>query len=194
MREKSKEIFTYIKTTFPKLNLIGFKEEEKFYEEHFLDIISFFEQDSLELKPILVDMGCGGGFPLIPLKLLYPEKILLGIDSKKKKIEAVKKIKENFHIDVHPYSFRFEEILFDQPCSLFFKVVGEIKKILPLLNIQTPCDLYFFKGLKEESKFFIYDYKFLDQTRRVHLIKDYKSITLRTSFENKKLVKISTLF
>ena len=78
------------------------KNDEKFlYEKHFYDSLGiklFFEKYKIEKAEIL-DIGCGGGFPCVPIAIEYPEIKITGIDSIRKKIASVQVIKESLNLE-----------------------------------------------------------------------------------------------
>jgi 16S rRNA (guanine527-N7)-methyltransferase len=49
---------------------------------------------SLVLKPgmLVVDIGCGGGFPSVPLAIMFPETKFHAVDSINKKLTVVKEV------------------------------------------------------------------------------------------------------
>lgn len=79
-----------------KINLISRKQES--IEKNLLDSIYFLTKHKLKGNEHIIDVGTGGGFPGIPLKILYPELKLTLLDSTQKKINAVNDIilKMNF--------------------------------------------------------------------------------------------------
>lgn len=102
---KTKEFYSdYIKVFLEqnaKLNLISKKDEQFLWEKHIFDslaIENFFEKYGRDFKTML-DFGTGGGFPSIPAALAYPELSVTALDSIRKKINAVKEIKEALNIN-----------------------------------------------------------------------------------------------
>ena len=80
-----------------KHNLISKNDEKFLYEKHIFDSLSirlFFEKYNITSASIL-DIGCGGGFPCVPVAVEFPEMNITGIDSIRKKIGSVNTIKEN---------------------------------------------------------------------------------------------------
>lgn len=80
-----------------KINLISRKSES--IEEHILNSIFFLKKFNFENMKSFADMGTGGGFPGIPLKILYPELQLLLIDSIQKKVNVLKDISEKMNFE-----------------------------------------------------------------------------------------------
>lgn len=73
-----------------KINLISRKSTT--IEDHILNSIFFLTKYDFRRIRSMADIGTGGGFPGIPLKILYPEINLTLIDSIKKKMTAVEDI------------------------------------------------------------------------------------------------------
>ena len=77
-----------------KHNLISKNDEKFLYEKHFYDSLGiklFFEKYDIKEGQIL-DIGCGGGFPCVPIAMEYPNFNITGIDSIRKKISSVEVI------------------------------------------------------------------------------------------------------
>jgi 16S rRNA (guanine527-N7)-methyltransferase len=70
-----------------RINLISRKDMENLYERHILHSLG-----------IAKDVGTGGGFPLVPLAVLFPDCNFHGIDGIGKKITAVKGVVEGLGI------------------------------------------------------------------------------------------------
>lgn len=84
-----------------KHNLISKNDEKFLYEKHIFDSLSigkFFEKYGITSARIL-DIGCGGGFPCVPVAVEFPEMKITGIDSIRKKINSVIAIKEQLNLD-----------------------------------------------------------------------------------------------
>lgn len=83
-----------------KLNLISKNDEKFLYEKHIYDSLSiklFFKKYNIKNAEIL-DIGCGGGFPCVPVAIEFPKFTIDGVDSIKKKITAVQTIKESLNL------------------------------------------------------------------------------------------------
>ena len=82
-----------------KLNLISKNDEKVLYEKHIYDSLAIKLADLLTDGQSLLDIGCGGGFPCVPIAIEYPRVNVTGIDSIRKKINAVNNIKETLNIE-----------------------------------------------------------------------------------------------
>lgn len=75
-----------------KINVISRKDLEHFYERHVLHSLAIATQFDFPPGSSVLDLGCGGGFPGIPLAILYPETKFHLVDSIQKKIKVVKEV------------------------------------------------------------------------------------------------------
>ena len=92
-----------------KINLISRKTTST--ENHILNSIFFLSKYELKGNEKVIDIGTGGGFPGIPLKILYPDLKVTLLDSIKKKTTVVKDICEKLGFsDVDVIWGRAEEI------------------------------------------------------------------------------------
>jgi len=79
-----------------KVNLISRKSPK--IEEHILNSIFFLTKYKFDKITSIADIGTGGGFPGIPLKIMFPEIEFVLIDSIQKKISAVNDIIEKMDL------------------------------------------------------------------------------------------------
>jgi len=73
-----------------KINLTAIKEPLLIAEKHFIDSIA--ATSFLGNETCLIDMGSGGGFPGIPIKIMRPSLKVVLIDSSRKKVNFLKHI------------------------------------------------------------------------------------------------------
>lgn len=97
--------FTKYKEAFleqnAKLNLISKNDEKFLFEKHIYDSLAiklFVDKYKID-KGSILDIGCGGGFPCVPISIEFPEFTITGIDSIRKKINAINELKEQLHLD-----------------------------------------------------------------------------------------------
>jgi 16S rRNA (guanine527-N7)-methyltransferase len=77
-----------------RVNLISRKDFEHLYERHILHSLGIAKVVQFKRGTRIVDVGTGGGFPLVPLAILFPQCTFHGIDGTGKKIMAVKGVIE----------------------------------------------------------------------------------------------------
>lgn len=94
-----------------QINVISRKDIDLLYERHVLHslgiakVISFLPQENI------LDVGTGGGFPGIPLAILFPETHFHLVDSIGKKIKVVKEVSQTIGLNnVKASHARAEEI------------------------------------------------------------------------------------
>lgn len=142
-----------LKTKLAGLNLTKILDADEFYNKQILDSINpylqseFFKEKIAETK-IVVDVGFGGGFPLLPLAKLLPDVQFIGVESRRKKVDAVKLIAEELKIpNVTTVHSRLEDFHFDRPCVITFKAVGTVADYLPIISANNDkMSVFFYKG------------------------------------------------
>jgi 16S rRNA (guanine527-N7)-methyltransferase len=82
-----------------RINLISRREEERVWQNHILHSVSLLFKLKLVDSPWVMDLGCGGGLPGIPLKILLPNSQFVLLDSTRKKVTAVQDMIGRLGID-----------------------------------------------------------------------------------------------
>tara|TARA_X000000950_G_scaffold268786_1_gene346696 strand:+ start:580 stop:1197 length:618 start_codon:yes stop_codon:yes gene_type:complete len=77
-----------------KINVISRKDMDAFYERHVLHSLGIAKVISFQSNTHILDVGTGGGFPGIPLAILFPEVQFELIDSIGKKVKVVKEVSQ----------------------------------------------------------------------------------------------------
>lgn len=77
-----------------KINLISRKDIDDLYLKHVLHSLAIAKVQRFEPGTSVLDVGTGGGFPGIPLAILFPETRFYLIDVILKKINVVKAVAE----------------------------------------------------------------------------------------------------
>lgn len=75
-----------------KINVISRKDIDNFYLHHVLHSLCIATNFSFTPEDNILDLGCGGGFPGIPLAIFFPEVTFHLVDSINKKLIVVQEI------------------------------------------------------------------------------------------------------
>ncbi|MBI9035650.1 MAG: 16S rRNA (guanine(527)-N(7))-methyltransferase RsmG [Bacteroidales bacterium] len=82
-----------------KINLISRKDFDQLYTRHILHSLSIAKVVSFKAGTEIMDVGTGGGFPGIPLAIMFPQSDFYLIDSIGKKIKAVNGVKDDLGLE-----------------------------------------------------------------------------------------------
>lgn len=152
MKEFSKKYLDLLTNEFSGINLTRIEGPEDFFNKQIMDSVlpeihSEIFKKALEKTKILVDIGFGGGFPVLPLAFTNPDKKFYGLDARAKKAQVVTKIANSLGLNnVKLLHQRFEEIIFDRDAVVTFKAVGKVSELLPRLKTNKTLYVFFYKG------------------------------------------------
>jgi len=76
------------------MNLTAITEWEEVIDKHFIDSISLIKACDLSGDKYVLDLGCGAGFPGIPLKIAFPNLKIVLLDSLNKRILFLQEVIE----------------------------------------------------------------------------------------------------
>ena len=96
LTEKQIEQFTDLQQLYQhwnaQINVISRKNMDALYTNHILHSLAIAKVIQFEKGTKILDIGTGGGFPGIPLAILFPEVDFLLVDSIGKKIKVVNQV------------------------------------------------------------------------------------------------------
>ena len=115
LTEEQKERFDALGALYTewnsKINVISRKDIDELYTRHILHSLAIAKVCTFEAGAKIVDIGCGGGFPTIPLAILFPEVEFTAVDSIGKKITVVREIATALGLkNVTPVNARIEAV------------------------------------------------------------------------------------
>lgn len=96
LSEKQNEQFTLLYDLYydwnNKINVISRKDIENLYLHHVLHSLAIAKVINFRPGTTIMDMGCGGGFPGIPLAIMFPDVEFHLVDSIGKKVRVASEI------------------------------------------------------------------------------------------------------
>ena len=100
---KQKEQFLLLEDIYKywnkRINIISRKDIDRLYQNHILHSLAISKVIDFKSNTKVIDVGTGGGFPGIPLAVLFPEVNFFLVDSIGKKIKVVNEICKNINLD-----------------------------------------------------------------------------------------------
>jgi len=191
--EKFKKLETLYKDWNLKINVVSRKDIDELYLRHVLHALAIAKVIQFKEGSKLLDVGTGGGFPGIPLAILFPECSFHLVDSIAKKIKVVEEVVvglgltnvKTTHARVEDINGKYDFIV-SRAVAAMPTFVHWIKgKIAKKQNHDIKNGILYLKGgdLTEELK----DYK----TATIYNLSDYYT---EAFFETKKLVHLPLKF
>jgi 16S rRNA (guanine527-N7)-methyltransferase len=94
-----------------QINVVSRKEFDAFYERHVLHSLAIAKFIQFQPATRVLDLGTGGGFPGVPLAILFPDVTFTLVDSIGKKIKVVNEVCHELNIqNVKAFHLRVEEV------------------------------------------------------------------------------------
>ena len=113
-----------------KINVISRKDIDNFYLHHVLHSLTITTQFEFEKGSSIMDLGCGGGFPGIPLAIFFPETEFYMVDSINKKLNVVKEIAASIGLNnITVMHTRAEEIKDRKFDTVVSRAVAPLKEL-----------------------------------------------------------------
>ena len=197
LTEDQLEKFTKLKDLYKdwnlKINVVSRKDIDEIYLRHALHSLGIAKVQQFQPGSTVMDVGTGGGFPGIPLAILFPETQFHLVDSIGKKIKVVNEVKEGLGLEnVKTSNCRVEEID-DQYDFIVSRAVAQMEtfvrwvkgKIKKKSNHELKNGILYLKGgdLSEELAKY--------ETAKIYNLSDYFE---EDFFETKKVVHLPMKF
>lgn len=110
-KEKFAKLYDVYKEWNDQINVVSRKDFDNFYEKHVLHSLGIAMCIDFKEESDILDVGTGGGFPGIPLAIMFPESHFFLCDSIGKKIKVVNGVIESLGLtNVTAQQIRAEEI------------------------------------------------------------------------------------
>ena len=110
-----------------KINVISRKDMDNFYLHHVLHSLAIAKVQPFKSMAEILDVGTGGGFPGIPLAIMFPNAKFHLIDSIGKKIKVVQNVAEQLGLD----NVRAEQVRAEQLHTEYDFIVSRAVTDLP---------------------------------------------------------------
>lgn len=131
-------------------NVTALKTESDICSRHFVDSLYPLKYDLIPQNARVIDIGCGAGFPGLPLKLLRPDIEIHFVDSTEKKLRFTKSVSDRFSLDAKVHPARAEELVAAGHREAYDVVVSRAVAALPVL-----CELCL-PFVKKDGSFIAY--------------------------------------
>ncbi|GAB1357525.1 16S rRNA (guanine(527)-N(7))-methyltransferase RsmG [Cloacibacterium normanense] len=146
LTDQQKSQFQQLETLYKewneKINVISRKDIDEFYERHVLHSLGIAKIMEFADGTKVLDIGTGGGFPGIPLAILFPNVEFTLVDSIGKKITIVNAVAESLGLkNVKAYHERAE------------KIKDKFHFVVSRAVTQMPVFLRWLKGKFEKEQF-----------------------------------------
>ena len=172
-----------------KVNLISRKDIKFLYTRHVLHSLAISKIVKFKNQSSILDVGTGGGFPGIPLAILFPKSKFHLIDRTYKKVKVVSSICEDLNLT----NVKVEQICASELEGFYDFVVS--RAVTKMQNFANLVKFNFKRESKHEIKNGILYLKGGNLNRELNSFSDAKVYELKdffsdSFFETKKLVHI----
>lgn len=143
-----------------QINLSAIRDAEGVYVKHILDSLELLHIFSFKEGQVVCDLGTGWGFPLLPLAIENPKVSFVGMDARKKKIDAIGsmiadyKLQEDWLENVYLVWSRVEEYKGSQFDVVMARAVAHVEVLIPWMMqiVKKGWTLILYKEYKKEEK------------------------------------------
>ena len=174
-----------------QINVISRKDIDHLYERHVLHSLAIAKVIQFKPKTTILDVGTGGGFPGIPLAILFPETSFMLIDSISKKIKVVSEVASALnlrnvtaeHIRVENVNQKFDFVV-SRAVTAFPRFVSMVRtKISSQNNNDLSNGILYLKGGDFEEE--------IEPFRKQIQVYELQSFFQEEFFETKRLIHMT---
>ncbi len=174
-----------------QINVISRKDIEQLYERHVLHSLSIAKVIQFKPQTTVLDVGTGGGFPGIPLAILFPETSFMLIDSIGKKIKVVNEVASALgltnvtaeHIRVEEVKQKFDFVV-SRAVTAFPRFISMARtKIASQSKNDLPNGILYLKGGDFDEE--------IEPFRKQIQVYELQSFFQEEFFETKRLIHMS---
>lgn len=174
-----------------QINVISRKDIEQLYERHVLHSLAIAKVIRFRPGTTILDVGTGGGFPGIPLAILFPETSFMLIDSIGKKIKVVNEVASALsltnvtaeHIRVEEVKQKFDFVV-SRAVTAFPRFVSMVRtKVASQSKNDLPNGILYLKGGDFEEE--------IEPFRKQIQVYELQSFFKEDFFETKRLIHMT---
>ncbi|WP_461207546.1 16S rRNA (guanine(527)-N(7))-methyltransferase RsmG [Clostridium sp. DL1XJH146] len=135
-----------IKEWNEKVNITSITEDEEIIKKHFIDSFKIYSFTPVKACTKVLDVGTGGGFPGIPMKIMNPKIEITLLDSLRKRIDVLKDITDKLEIEqIELIHGRAEEFIKKEKRRSYYDLVTS-RAVANLRMLSELCLPYVKKG------------------------------------------------
>lgn len=132
MEQKREQLIQVFLEKNSQINLSAIRDEQGVYDKHIRDALEVKNVFELEPGMQVCDVGTGWGFPLLPLAIEYPDVHFTGMDSVRKKLDAIWEMTKQLNVtNIELLWKRAEECKDLQFDVITARAVAYVDKLLP---------------------------------------------------------------
>ena len=190
-KEQIEKLYPLYSDWNAKINVVSRKDIEQLYLHHVLHSLAIAKMVQFRPGTKVLDVGTGGGFPGIPLAILFPDTAFTLVDSIGKKIKVVKEVAQGIGLTNVTAIHGRAEALKGEWDFVVSRAVTRLKpftewvknKISKIPRHSIPNGILYLKGGELEEE--------LDELDFPYHVQDISSFFKEEYFETKKVVMVS---
>ncbi len=147
----SKDYLEILNTDLKGLNLTRIVSLEDFQVKQVEDSLFPLEiiPEIFKNSKRVIDLGFGGGFPILPLALELEDKLFIGLEARKKKVDAVRLIANRLNIkNVTVYHTRYQDFHYESGDLIISKAMDKAHSVINQIKTKEDVSICFYKGPK----------------------------------------------